>query len=387
MRKNRWSLLALVAAFALLVSACGDDTADTTTTTAAPATTEATTTTAAPATTEGPMAATPVKVCQVTDFAGVDDRSFNQSAWEGIQEAVELGYATEDSFFIESSAAEDWQANIDQMLGQGCEQIVATGFAIGETMATNAAANPDVIFTMIDNVFTDADFNPLLLPNAREAMYQTDEAAFAAGYLSAGVSESKILCTYGGGNFPTVSIFMDGFARGAAHYAEVKGVDVTVLGWDTEAKDGVFTGSFVDMGLARTTADGLLQEGCDVILGVGGAIHLPAGDAIFDGSLDAAMIGVDVDNYFSMPEEYQSLWLTTVEKALSEYVVASIKDHAEGTWEPGLRIGTLENGGVGLAPFHDWDGRVSAELRAEVDQILADVASGAIDWDKFLVGY
>ncbi|MDH3471480.1 MAG: BMP family ABC transporter substrate-binding protein, partial [Acidimicrobiia bacterium] len=300
--------------FALVAAACGDgDTATTageTTTTAAGETTttaagETTTTTAA-------SAANAVKACLVTDLAGVDDRSFNASAWQGVQDAQAAGYATEDSFFLESTDASDWQPNIDQMISQGCEHIVTVGFALGEVTAINAQANPDIIWTMIDNVLTDADFAPLALANVRELVYQTDQAAFAAGYLAAGVSQTGILCTYGGANFPTVSIFMDGFTRGADHYNVVKGTNVRVLGWDVDAQDGSFTGSFTDMGLARQTAESQFQEGCDISIPVGGAINLPAGDAINDLGLDAALIGVDADAYFAMDAQYQPVWLTTV---------------------------------------------------------------------------
>jgi basic membrane protein A len=300
---------------------------------------------------------------------------------------VESGHATEDSFFLESDAADDWQPNIDQMLAAGCEHIVTVGFALGEVTAINAQAETDVIWTMVDNVLTDADFAPLALPNVRETVYQTDQAAFAAGYLAAGVSATGVMCTYGGANFPTVSIFMDGFTRGAAHYNDVKGTDVTVIGWDSDLGDGTFTGSFTDMALARSTAEGQFQENCDITIPVGGAINLPAGDAITDLGIDGALIGVDTDAFFAAPEQYQDLWLTSVLKALDTFVTIAIQEDAEGTWAPGAFTGTLENEGVGLAPFHSWDDRVSDELAAEVLQLLEDIKSGVIKADFTPVGY
>ncbi len=331
--------------------------------------------------------ATAVKTCLVTDLAGVDDRSFNANAWQGVQDAVTAGAATEDSFFLESADASDWQPNIDQMVDQGCEHIVTVGFALGEVTAINAQEHTDITWTMIDNVLTDETFAPLALPNVRELVYQTDEAAFAAGYLAAGVSSTGVLCTYGGANFPTVAIFMDGFTRGAQHYNEVKGADVSVLGWDVDAADGTFTGSFTDMALARSTAESLFQEDCDIIIPVGGAINLPAGDAINDLGLDAALIGVDVDAYTAMDAQYQSLWLTTVEKALAGLTTQSIRDHAEGEWTPGAYLGDLSNDGVGLSDYHDWSDRVSDELSDEVDQILEDIEAGDIKANFTTVTY
>lgn len=383
MHSKKWlRVVALLAVFVLVLAACGDSTDDTTDETTATTTAD----TAAPETTMA-MSENAVKACLVTDLAGVDDRSFNASAWQGVQDAMAAGYATEDSFFLESNDATDWQPNIDQFIEQGCQHIVTVGFALGEVTAINAAANPDIIWTMVDNVLTDETFAPLALPNVRELVYQTDQAAFAAGYLAAGVSNTGVLCTYGGGNFPTVSIFMDGFTRGAAHYNEVKGTDVTVLGWDVEAKDGQFTGSFTDMGLARQTAESQFQEGCDVSIPVGGAINLPAGDAINDLGLDAALVGVDADAYFAMDEQYQPVWLTTVEKAIGPFVTLAIQEQAEETWTAGAFVGDLSNDGVGLSPYHDWDSRVSDELKAEVEQLLADIQSGVIKADYTPVGY
>ena len=388
--KKRGALVTLLLAFALIAAACG--TSDDTTTTAAA---QQTTTTAAPTTTapaettttaEAAAAMEAVKTCLVTDLAGVDDRSFNASAWQGVQSAMDAGFATEDSFFLESSDASDWQPNIDQMVGQGCEHIVTVGFALGEVTAINAQAQPDIIWTMIDNVLTDADFAPLNLPNVRELVYQTDQAAFVAGYLAAGVSTTGTLCTYGGANFPTVAIFMDGFTRGAAHYNDIKGTDVNVIGWSVDDQDGQFTGSFTDMGLAGSTAESQFQEGCDISIPVGGAINLPAGDAIIDLELDAALVGVDADAFFAMPATYQSLWLTTVEKAIAPLVTLSVKEQVDGTWAPGRFLGNLSNDGVGLAEFHDWDSRVSDELKAEVLQLLEDIKNGVVKADFVPVG-
>ena len=200
------------------------------------------------------------------------------------------------------------------------------------------------------------------------------------------MTQTGTACTYGGGNFPTVSIFMDGFTRGVAHYNEIKGTDVEVLGWDSEAGDGVFTGSFTDMDLARATAESLFQEGCDIIIPVGGAINLPAGDLINEGQ-GLAMIGVDADAYFAMPEAYQPVWLTTVEKAIAPFIALAVQEQVEGTWTSGSFVGNLENGGVGLSPFHDWDDDISVELKGEVAQLLEDIKNGVVKADFTPVGY
>lgn len=389
--KRYMQFFAVLAVFALVLAACGDGEADETTTTEAPA---ATTTTAAPddatttseamddtTTTAEAMEFEAVKVCFVTDDAGVDDRSFNASGWAGVQDAVASGAAQPDPILLESASAEDYQPHIETCLAQGAEHIVTSGFKLADTTAAFAAENPDVQWTIID-------FGSLG-PNVTGLEYQTDEAAFAAGYLAAGMTQTGIVGTYGGVNIPTVSIFMDGFARGVAHYNEVNGTSVTVLGWDPADPDaGVMTGVFDPADpIVTATCQSMLDEGADIMLPVGGAINLPCGTAIQSRGIDGALIGVDADAVEAMPAEYMDLWLVTIEKGLQIQTQRSIEAHASGDPSGGSSlVGTLENDGVGLSPYHSWEDRVPDELAAEVEQVLEDIKSGVITWDKFDVG-
>jgi len=97
--------------------------------------------------------------------------------------------------------------------------------------------------------------------------------------------------------------------------------------------------------------------------------------------------GVDADAYFAMDAQYQPVWLTTVEKAIAPFVTLAIQEQSEGTWAPGAFVGDLNNDGVGLSDYHDWDPRVSPELKAEVEQVLEDIKSGVIKADYTPVGY
>jgi len=385
--KRHMRFLALIAVLALVIVACGDGDGEGTTTTedaGETTTTESmdTSTTEAMATTTTGAATemTPVAVCFVTDDAGVDDRSFNASGWQGVQDAVASGAAQPDPILLESTSEADYQPHIETCLDQGAEHIVTTGFKLGPTAETFAAANPEVQFTGIDFPSTG--------PNVAGTEFQTDEAAFAAGYLAAGVTQTGTVATYGGANIPTVSIFLDGFARGVAHYNEVKGTDVQVLGWNVDDQDGTFTGVFDPADpIVRATCESQLDEGADIILPVGGAINLPCGTAMQDRGIDGALIGVDADAFDAMPAEFQDLWLVTIEKALAAGVTSSIEGHAAGAPLGGNSyVGNLANDGVGLSDYHSWADRVPAELDAEVQQVLADIESGAITWEKFVVG-
>jgi len=324
---------------------------------------------------------TAVRACLVTDDGGIDDKSFNTTAWKGVTDAIDAGYALAEgddgSFFLESGSEADYQPNLDQLVNQGCEHIVSVGFKLADATATSSAANPDINFTAVDVDWLEGD-------NVLGLAYQTDEAAFLAGYLAAGMTETGIVGTFGGVNIPPVTIFMDGFAWGVAHYNEVNGTDVTVLGWDPANPDtGLFTEGFEANDVARSTAQGLLDEGADILLPVGGPINLSAAAAMQDlgmganGDVFGALIGVDTDQFVSVPD-LADLWLTSVEKRFDVTVAESIALTASGEFAGGVYTGTLENGGVGIADFHDFAGLVSDELAAEIDQLSADIISGAV---------
>jgi basic membrane protein A len=350
--RKRSALLGVLLAFTLVAAACGGD-----------------------------SAGDDIVACFVTDDAGVDDRSFNAAGWDGVKSAAADGNAAENPILLESDSEADYQPNVEQCLAQGATHIVTNGFKLGATTADFSALNPDVTWTIVDFSY-DPD-----IPNVRELVYQTDEGTFAAGYLAAGMTKTGKVGTYGGVNIPTVSIFMDGFARGVAHYNSVKGTSVEVIGWDVAAQDGSFTLTF-DPGdpIVRATCESILDEGADIILPVGGAINNPCGTAIQDRGLDASMIGVDTDAFFAMPPALQDLWLVTVLKGIEVQVARSIEDDANDEWTPGGVVGDLSNGAIGLSDYHSWADRVPSELDDEVKQVLKDIEDGTITWTKFNVG-
>jgi len=396
MFKRRLSFVALLAAFALVVVACGDDdTGDTTATTAAATTTTAsadptTTTTAAPATTAPAETTAPpatdappqaILGCQVSDVAGIDDKSFNETAWKGMEQAeAEIGAETA---FLESQDATDYRPNIDAFIAQGCDVIITVGFLLADDTAAAAKDNPDQPFGIID--FPVGPFAPWQnegeesFPlNVRGITFSTNEAAFLAGYLAAGVSESGVIGTFGGINIPPVTVFMDGFMRGAAHYDEVNGTATTVLGWD--GADGLFTGNFESLEDGRAFAVNLMDEGADVILPVAGPVGLGSGAAIQEANAAGAnvmLIGVDADMFLSAPE-LGDILLTSIQKNMDIAVFNTMNNIATLGSLGNQYNGTLANGGVGLAPFHDLEGSVPAELAAELAALEADIISGDV---------
>jgi basic membrane protein A len=313
--------------------------------------------------------------CLVTDTGGVDDRSFNQAGFEGMEQAAdELG--TNDPQVLESQTPDDFEPNINQFLQQDCNLIITQGFLLGDATAKAAEANPDQQFAIIDFDFFDADGNDVTYDNVKELTYDTDQAAFLAGYLAAGMSESGKIGTYGGINIPTVTIFMNGLAEGVDYYNEQKDTNVEVLGWNADSQKGLFTGDFENQDKGRRITESLLGEGADIILPVAGPVGFGTTAAVQDAG-EGAVIWVDTDGCVSAAE-FCDLFLTSILKNISVSVSDTIQEAAEENFEGGLYVGTLENDGIGLAPYHEFEDEVPEELDSELQELRQGIIDGSI---------
>ena len=318
----------------------------------------------------GAVAAADFTACQVTDTGGIDDNSFNQTAWKGVIDAQEkLGI---DGRFLESQAETDYEANIVSLLGGQCDIILTIGFLLGDATKAAAEANPDQKFSIVDYAYDPT------IPNILGQVYETDQGAFLAGYLSAGMTETGILGTFGGINIPPVTVFMDGFVHGANYHNAQKGTSVTVLGWDVDSREGLFTNNFDSLDDGRAYAQNLYDEGADIVLPVAGPVGLGSAALADELGVDKLkIIGVDADWYLTDPAK-QHVYLTSVTKRMDATVLEVIEAVMEGTFEGGVLVGTLANGGVDLAPFHDMDAMVSDELKQELDAIRQGIIDGSI---------
>lgn len=322
---------------------------------------------------EGGTASVDYKACIVSDAGGWDDKSFNESAHDGLMAAeADLGI---DTGTAESQSEADFVPNVDAMIADGCDMIIGAGYLLEEPLQAAALDNPDLQFGLVDSVFMDGEA-PVTIDNGRPLVFNTAEAAFLAGYLAAGVSEAGTVATFGGMQIPSVAIFMDGFADGIKHYNEEKGTDVKLLGWDKDSQTGAFTNSFEDQTLGKQQAQQFIDQGADVIMPVAGPVGLGAAAAVQEAG-DVLFIGVDSDWYETAPD-YGEFILTSVMKEISASVQDTIKAGVDGSFSSEPYVGTLENGGVGLAPYHDLDSKVSDELKAEVEEIAEQIKAGEI---------
>ena len=361
--------LAVLMIASMLLSACA-------TATTAPAVTDA------PVMTEEPAPpAKAFKVGFVTDTGGIDDQSFNTTQWNGVLRAQEeLGVEAQ---FIQSDEATQYEPNLTEFASQGYDLVIASGFFLGGDLAKVAAQYPDVNFTIVDYSYPDpfgvpegVVGNAECIPNVMGQVYKTDQAAFLAGYLAAGMTKTGKLGYFGGAKIPTVTIFGVGFQHGMEYYNEVHGTSVELIGWDNETGEGLFTGDFSDLTKGKEYTESLFDEGADIFIPVGGLIGSPG----FDVARERGGYGiwVDVDGY-NLLTSARDVMLTSVMKNMDNSVYDVIKAAMDGTFNGcGVYVGGLENAGVGIADYHDLDSQVPAELKAEVEELAQKIISGEI---------
>jgi basic membrane protein A len=292
--------------------------------------------------------------CIVSDSGGFDDQSFNQSSYEGLKKTEkDLGIKVNQ---VESKTNNDFEPNLRAMVTAGCNLTITVGFLLGDATKAQAEANPDKHFAIIDFGYATP------IANVKPIIYDTAQAAFLAGYLAAGTTKTGKVATFGGRNIPTVTIFMDGFADGVKYYNEQKGKDVQLLGWNKDAQDGTFTGDFEKQDVGKQVTQNFLDQGADIVLPVAGPVKL---------------IWVDSDGYLTAPD-YKDIMLSSVMKQMGEATEAVVKEDKDGKFSNTPYVGTLANDGVQLAPFHDLDSQVPADLKSELEKIKKDIVDGKL---------
>lgn len=371
--KKSLSLVAVTAVMALAAAACASKPTDTAASSSSPAPSATASETASPSPSAA-MIGAGKKACMVSDLGGFDDKSFNQTSYKGLQDAVTKIGVTEVK--LESNSNADYDKNVTAMISQKCNVIVTVGFLLGDATKKGAKASPGTDFAIVD--YDDADVDKL--KNVQPLVFNTAQAAFMGGYLAASMTKTNVVGTWGGDKFSTVTIFMDGFSEGIDYYDRRKGKTVKLVDWDEKTEAGQFIGgknAFDDKSRGQVITKNLASQGADIVMPVAG----PAGEgalqaaAASGGKLNA--IWVDTDGYVSSPS-YQKVIMSSVYKAMDVAVEKSITDSVSGKFSNRAYVGTLANNGVGLAPFHDFDSKVSAATKTELDQIKADIISGKI---------
>jgi len=345
MRTRVFAIVALLVVVALLIIACAP---------------------AAPATTK-------LKVGLVTDVGGVNDKSFNQSAWEGTQKgAKEFGWEVK---FIESKQPTDYEKNIDQFATEKYDVIITVGFLMGDATAIKAKQYPNIKFAIVDYPYfptkgvaycddTKKDcYVDGGLGNITSLMFQEDQVGFQAGVLAGGMTKTGTVCTVSGMEIPPVVRFVVGFQNGAKWIKP----DVKTL--------NVYIPSFTDPAKGKETGQSMIAQGCDVVFGVGG--NTGNGGLLAAKEKGLMAIGVDVDQYNTYPEVKDAL-LSSAAKNVDVAVYTFLKSVNDKTVKGGINTANLQNGGVGLSPYHDWDAKIPQSVKDKIKQATDDLKSGKL---------
>jgi basic membrane protein A len=313
-----------------------------------------------------PASAASTKACLALDIGGVDDKSFNASAWAGAQSVQGSGVSVK---YLVAQSDADYAPNIKKLVDEGCNVVIGVGFLIAGAVEDAAKKYPKTNFAIVDS-------GPAGVANHKALLFATNQSSFLAGYLAASYSKTGVVATYGGMNFPGVTDFMDGFVKGVAHYNKVKKTSVKALGWDPAKKDGTFVGNFSDSAKALQISKNFELQNADVIFPVAGGLGGATAQNAMT-SKKSVVIWVDSDGVIAAPQ-YKSVLITSVLKGVGTSVAQVIRDQKSGKFSSTPYLGTIKNKGTGLAPFYDYDSKISQKTKDELKRISLAIAAGSL---------
>lgn len=291
-----------------------------------------------------------IKIGMVTDVGGVNDQSFNQTAWEGLQALA----AEDESFdvkYLESKTDADYQTNINTFVDEGTDLIICVGYMLAEATRDAAIANPDQKFAIIDDS-TNAD-----LENVACLMFAQEQASYLVGLVAGSVTESKTVGYVQGMVSDSMNLFGIGFITGVLEVCP----DATVLQYNAN--------NFGDIAGGSTAAKDMITNGADVIYHAAGGTGIGVINTCNDEGIWA--IGVDTDQSILAPEHVITSAMKRVDTA-SQDIAKAVK---AGTFEGGVHLYDLSNGGVDLAPTRTY---IPEDVLAKVEEAKKAVIDGTI---------
>lgn len=321
-----------------------------------------------------------LKVGVVTDVGQLEDKSFNQSSNEGAKEAAaEIG-GTHD--VIVTQDISQYRQNIDTFVSQGFDIIVTVGFLIGTDTAEAAKANPNVKFIGVDQgVCVDPNGDPdptfacagdaaTLLPNYQGIVFAEEEAGYLAGIVAGSITKTGTIAAVGGTNVPAVVAYNAGYVEGAKSVR----ADIKTLYQETDPNPAV---GFNDPAKGKAIAQQFIGQGADVIFQIAGLTGQGALEAACDANIFG--IGVDVDQVNTLPTLSKCI-VTSAEKKLKETVKAVVKSVASGTFKAGTVSynAASDPAAIGLAPYHEFDSLISADIRQKVEDAFNAMKAGTL---------
>ena len=341
MKKKMLAVL-LAGAMVASLTACGGsnsaDTADTTKTEESGDSAEAADT----------KDASEFKVGLITDVGGVNDGSFNQSSWEGLERAgEELGVTVN---YLESATDADYAPNMETFIDEDYDLIISVGYMLADATRAAAEANPDTKFAIIDDSSID-------LPNVTSLIFHAEQASYLVGYVAGLTTKSNNIGFVVGMTNETMNQFGYGYYAGAKD----ANPDVTVQQFNAN--------SFADSATGKTMANTAITNGADIVFQAAGATGLGVIEACQEAGVYA--IGVDSDQSSIAPNTV----LTSAMKRVDNAVYEAVQELIDGTLEGGVKTFDLAAGGVDIAPSQDL---ISEDVIAAVDEVKEKIISGDV---------
>lgn len=288
------------------------------------------------------------KVGLVTDVGGVNDGSFNQSAWEGLQRAAdELGI---EANYLESSTDSDYTPNIETFMDEEYDLIISVGYMLADATRAAAEANPDCRFAIIDDSTIELD-------NVTCLMFRQEQASYLVGYVAGLMTETNNIGFVIGMTNETMNQFGYGYCAGALD----ANPDITIQQFNAN--------SFADSAMGKTSANTAITNGADIIFHAAGATGLGVIEACQEAGIYA--IGVDSDQSSIAPNTV----ITSAMKRVDNSVYDCVKELIDGSLEGGVKVYDLAAGGVDIAPTQDL---LTEEVIAAVDEVKEKIISGEI---------
>ncbi|MFZ1062863.1 MAG: BMP family ABC transporter substrate-binding protein [Acidimicrobiales bacterium] len=331
--------------------------------------------------------------CEVTDTGGINDKSFNASAYLGLQEAAAVSPNIAQSVISTPSTGTEsnYDSEIASFVSEKCDIIITVGFLMSDATWNAAVNNPTVHFAQVDNGDTSPGNDGIAIPpytgtapgnNILGLTYETQQDAFLGGYEAAAYAvlknpKSPKVATYGGEQFSSVTYYMDGFYDGVQYYNTKMKKNVQVLGWNEKTQKGTFIGSFTDTATARTDTTAFLSQGATTIFPVAGSDGLGTTSAVRTWNaahkLKANVEWVDTDGCISDAPDC-NLFLNSVTKGVTASVKAAVLEQASGQFAGGDYIGTLANGGAAF--IQDSQSAMAKQLPKSVLTAVATITKG-----------
>lgn len=293
----------------------------------------------------------PLKIGIVFDKGGIDDKSFNASAWRGIERAQsEFGIEVEK---LESREEKDYVGNLQLMVDKECDLVIGVGIAMQTAMQEVAAENAETKFAIVD-ALVEAE-------NVRSLKFKEEEGSFLAGYLAGLMTKTNKIGFVGGMKIGLIEKFAAGYGAGA----KASNPNVEFL----PAK---YTGDWNNVDVGKQSANTLYMGGADIVFAAAGKAGLGVLNAAKENKKFA--IGVDSDQ----DDIAEGFVLTSMIKRVDEAVYLTIKDMKEGKFSAGETIYDLKSNGVGLSEMRFTKELIGAEKLAKVDEAKAMILDGKV---------